>query len=114
MLYGLRQSPRHWYDKINTILISIGLKPSFEDPYLYSGFIRDPSDPSSAKSTLPLTIGLYVDDFLYFSDDPSVEALFCRLLAERCKVDFMGVVEWFLGIHFAWRITSDSISVYLN
>jgi hypothetical protein len=26
----------------------------------------------------------------------------------------MGMVEWFLGIHFAWRITSDSISVHLN
>jgi hypothetical protein len=26
----------------------------------------------------------------------------------------MGVVEWFLGIHFAWRITPDSVSVHLN
>ncbi len=59
-------------------------------------------------------LGLYVDDFLYFSEDPSVKALFCHLLAERCKVDFMGVVEWFLGIHFAWRITSDSVLVHLN
>ena len=40
MLYGLRQSPRHWYDKINAILISIGLKPSLEDPCLYSGLFR--------------------------------------------------------------------------
>jgi hypothetical protein len=68
--------------KTNAILISIGLKPSLEDPCLYSGFIQDPSDPSSAKSTSPLTLGLYVDDFLYFSEDPSVEAIFCCLLAE--------------------------------
>ncbi len=93
MLYGLHQSPRHRYDKINAILISIGLKPSLEDPCLFSGFIWDPSYPSLANSTSPLTLGLYVDDFLYFSEDPSVKALFCRLLAERCKVDFMGVVE---------------------
>jgi hypothetical protein len=26
----------------------------------------------------------------------------------------MGVVEWFLGIHFAWRITSNPVSVHLN
>jgi hypothetical protein len=110
-LYGLRRSPRHWYDKINAILISIALKPSLEDPCLYSGFIQDPPDPSSAKSTSPLTLGLYVDDFLYFSEDPSVKALFCHLLAEQCKVDFMGVVKWFQGIHFAWRITSTSVSV---
>jgi hypothetical protein len=113
-LYGLRQSPRHWYDKINAILISIGLKPSLEDPCLFSGIIRDPSDPSSESSTSPLTIGLYVHDFLYFSVDPSVESLFCCLLAERCKVDFMGVVEWFLIIHFSWRITADTVSVHLN
>ena len=37
-LYGLRQSPHHWYNKINAILISIGLTPSLEDPCLYSGF----------------------------------------------------------------------------
>ena len=74
-LYGLHQSPRHWYDKINTILISIGLTPSLEDPCLYSGFIQDPSDPSSVKSTSPLTLGLYVDNFVYF-EDPFIEALF--------------------------------------
>ena len=101
-LYGLRCSPHHWYDKINAILISIGLNPSLEDPCLYSGFIQDPSDPASKKSTSPLTLGLYVGDFVYFSKDPSVKALFCRLLVKRCKVDFMGVVEWFLGIHFLW------------
>jgi hypothetical protein len=26
----------------------------------------------------------------------------------------MGMVEWFLGIHFAWSITSTSVSVHLN
>ena len=112
--YGLRQSPCHWYDKINAILISIGLTPSLKDPCLYSGLIHDPSDPSSEKSSSPLTLGLYVNDFVYFSEDPAVEALFCRLLSEQCKVDFMGVVEWFLGIHFAWRITPSSVSVHLN
>jgi hypothetical protein len=113
-LYGLRRSPRHWYDKINAILISIGLTPSLEDPCLYSGIIQDPSNPSLDISSLPLTLGLYVDDFVYFSEDPADEALFCRLLSERCKVDFMGVVEWFAGIHFAWRITHSSILVHLN
>jgi hypothetical protein len=57
---------------------------------------------------------MYVDDFVYFSADPAVEPLFCRLLAERCKVDFMGIVEWFLGVHFSWRLTPDSADVHLN
>jgi len=43
-----------------------------------------------------------------------VRALFCRLLSEHCKVDFMGIAEWFLGVHFSWRVTSSSVSVHMN
>ncbi len=113
-LYGLHCSPRHWYDKINAILQSIGLIPSLEDPCLYSGFIQDPSDPTGTKSTHPLALGLYIDDFVYFSEDPAVESLFCRLLTKRCKVDFMGIVNWFLGVHFSWRLTPSAITVHLS
>jgi hypothetical protein len=38
-LYGLCHSPRHWYDKINAILCSFGLRPSLMDPCLYLRFI---------------------------------------------------------------------------
>ena len=113
-LYGLRWSPCHWYDKINAILCSIGLTPNSHDPCLYSGFVRDPKDPSGSHSSKPLALGIYVDDFVYFSEDPAVEALFERLLRERVKVDFMGLVEWFLGVHFSWRITKSSVDVHMN
>ncbi len=43
-----------------------------------------------------------MDDFVYFSEDPAAEALFERILREQVKVDFMGLVEWFLGVHFSW------------
>jgi hypothetical protein len=113
-LYGLRLSPRHWYDRINAILRPIGLALLLEDPCLYSGFIQDPLDPSGAKSKSPLSLGLYVDAFVYFLKDPAVEALFCCLLAEWCKVNFMGIVNWFLGLHFSWRITPLAVTVHLN
>jgi hypothetical protein len=96
------------------ILRSIRLTPSLEDPCPYLGFVHDPSDPSGPTLTSPLTLGLYVDDFVYFSEDPAVESLFCRLLAKRCKVNFMGIVEWFLGIHFSWHLTSSSVAVHLK
>ncbi len=96
------------------ILRSIGLTPSLEDPWLYLGFVHDPSDPSGPTLTSPLTLGLYVDDFIYFLEDPAVESLSCRLLAKHCKVDFMGIVEWFLGIHFFWHLTSSMVGVHLN
>jgi hypothetical protein len=113
-LYGLGRSPHHWYNKINAIHRSIGLTLLLEDPCLYSGFIQDPSDPSGTKSKSPLSLGLYVNDFVYFSKDPAVEALFCRLLAKRCKVDFMGIVNWFLGVHFSWQITPLTVTIHLN
>ncbi len=78
------------------------------------GFVHDPSAPSGPKLTSPLTLGLYVDYFVYFSEDHAVESLFCRLLAKHCKVDFMGLVEWFLGIHFSWCLTSSLVTVHLN
>jgi hypothetical protein len=35
-------------------------------------------------------------------------------LLKCCKVDFMGIVEWFLGVHVLWRVTSSSVAVHLN
>jgi hypothetical protein len=114
MLYGLCCSPRHWYDKINKILKSISPYPSLEDPCIYTGCIIDPEDPPATPSSVPLSLGLYVDNFIYFSEDTNIEALSCCLLSERCKVDFTGIVEWFLGVHFSWRITPNSVTIHLN
>jgi hypothetical protein len=48
-----------------------------------------------------LSLGIYIDNFVYFSEDPAVEDLFYWLLAEQCKIDFMSIINWFLGIHFS-------------
>ena len=82
-LYGLQRSPRHWYDKINTILQSIGLTPSLKDPCLFTGRIVDPDDPTAMPSSAPLSLGLYVENFVYFSKDSKTEKLFCCLLKEQ-------------------------------
>ena len=44
-LYGLCRSPCHWDDKINAVLISIGVTPSLGDRCLYSGLIAIPLIP---------------------------------------------------------------------
>jgi hypothetical protein len=60
-------------------------------------------------------MGLYVDNFVYFLEDPVVKTLFKHLLQEPIKVDFMDLVEWFfLGIHFSWRITKSAVAVHMN
>jgi hypothetical protein len=30
------------------------------------------------------------------------------------QVDFMGLINWFLGIHFLWRITPLLVTIHLN
>jgi hypothetical protein len=110
----LRRSPRHWYKKIDSILRSIGLVPNAHDPCFYTGLVRNPLDPSASQSSVPLSISIYINDFVYFSEDPAVEALFECLLQERVKVKFMGLVEWFLGIHFSWRITPSRVDDHLK
>ncbi len=92
----------------------IGLTPSLEDLCLFTSFVQDPNDPDGHVSDKPLSLGLSVDDFVYFLEDQDVKKLFCRLLSKCCNVDFMGIVEWFLGVHFSWCISSSLVSVYLN
>ena len=68
-LYVLRRSPRHWYNKITSVLASIGLKPNASDPCLFTGSINDPNNPAPDIPSAPLTVALYVDDFVYFSEE---------------------------------------------
>jgi hypothetical protein len=113
-LYGFRRSPRHWYTKIKRILNSLGLKDNTSDPYLFTGNIIDPSNPAAAPSLDPLTLGIYVDNFIYFLEDPAVERRFEQLLAVMVTVEFMGNVDWFLGTHFQWLCSNVDISIHLS
>jgi hypothetical protein len=75
-LYGLRRSPYHWYQSIKKILLDMGLTQSPHDPCVFYGQL-DPDLP-------PIYIGLYVDDFKYFSPSDEVEALFEKRLSTKC------------------------------
>jgi hypothetical protein len=94
-------------------LTALLFDPPTRAPY-HTGFIRDSSDPSLVITSALLSLGLYINDFVSFSKDPAVETLLSCLLAKRCKADFMGILEWFLGVHFSWRITHSSVAVHLN
>jgi hypothetical protein len=139
-LYSLRRSPYHWYNKITAILKDMGLQASPHDPCLYSGVLHPspathvplrPSSPTSvldspsAKATTtslpksssqkPIHIGLYVDDFVFYSEDEAEKELFKQLLASKIKVDFMGAVDYFLDTALTWRHHPDgNLSVFLS
>jgi hypothetical protein len=55
----------------------------------------------------PLYLGVYVDDFMYFSDSDEVERAFGQSFSLEFQVDFMGDVAWFLGKCYDWQRTED-------
>jgi hypothetical protein len=60
-LYGLRRSPKHWYETPVAALIKVGLSPCKHEPCIFTG--------SLIKGEPPLYLCNYVDNFTYFSDD---------------------------------------------
>ena len=122
----------HWYNMITKILTKISLKASPHDPCLFSGQVLDPSAPPhrpdspvsvvghpavAAPSRASVHVGLYVDDFVFFSEDPAQEDLFKRALAaaSNAPIDFMGTVDYFLGTAFTWNRHDDGeLSVLLT
>jgi hypothetical protein len=49
----------------------MGLHQNAYDPCLFSGQVIAPSDSLDPPTSSHLTLGLYVDDFVYFSEDPA-------------------------------------------
>ena len=105
-IYGLKRAPRHWYHKAINILKSIGLQPCENAPCIFKGVILE-NEP-------PIYLGLYVDDFIFFSTSAKVEKAFQTKLKESTSVDFMGEVSHFLGLKFQWRKSKTRVKVHIS
>jgi hypothetical protein len=69
---------------------------------------------SSPSATSKLHVGIYVDDFVFYSEDPATEKEFERQLKRKVVVDFMGDVDYFLGTAFTWKhLPGGHLSVHL-
>jgi hypothetical protein len=100
--------------KIESVLNQLGLHQNPCDLCLFTGFVVNPSNPVVTPSSIPLTLDFYVDGFVYFSEDPTVEEKFQCLLKEQITVYFMGTFEWLLGTHFQWLHTPITVKVHLS
>ena len=88
-LYGLARSPRHWYNTFATILEGLDFEKMPHDLCVFK------ATPIVGKP--PILLGCYVDDFIYYSKDDTVEEWFEQQLSTKLRVDFMGAVSWFFG-----------------
>jgi hypothetical protein len=94
--------------------MDMGLKQSTHDPCLFHGVPSTPDFPAS-DTDAPVTVGLYVDDMVYYSTNDASEQRFENILSSQFTNSFMGVVNWFLGTHFTWLTLPDgNISVHLS
>ena len=66
---------------VKGILLKMGLKAFPPDPSLLSDIIDNPtSHQTISEAQSQIHVGLYVDDFVFYSSDPTQEALFQTLL----------------------------------
>jgi len=86
-LYGLRQAPRAWYQRLHSELDSIGFKESSADPSLYIKIYK----------THIVYVLVYVDDILIAGNKEAVDYV-SACLSSAFKVRDLGDVHLFLGM----------------
>ena len=74
------------------MLISLNLTTCPNAPCLFHGRLS-PGNP-------PIYVGIYVDDFVYFSTSSDVKKTFENKLPALTDIDFLGDVRHFIGIKF--------------
>ena len=86
-LYGLRQAPRAWYNKLNGALQQWGFKKAVSDVSL---FIKK-------TSSYVLFVLVYVDDILVISSDSLALQGCIQDLDKNFALKTLGSVNYFLG-----------------
>ncbi|KAM1770681.1 hypothetical protein ACFX11_045589 [Malus domestica] len=91
-IYGLKQSPRAWYSKLSSVLLSVGFKMSNADSSL---FVRT-GDVSK------LVVLIYVGDLIIASDNVAEISTLKQSLQQIFAIKDIGVLKYFLGIEMAY------------
>lgn len=89
-LYGLRQAPRAWFEKINSFLEELGLSRTEADYSLFH-FID--------KGDIIILV-LYVDDLLITGSNPTRVTELKTKLMKRFEMTDLGNVSLYLGVEF--------------
>lgn len=99
-IYGLKQSPRAWNNKLNKELLQLSFKRSKNEPCIYMR--------TQGKKIIILAV--YVDDVLIFWNDVEVLRKVKRDLMSKFNMKDLGKAEHFLGMH----ITQNDIGIKVD
>ena len=101
-VYGLKQSGRQWYSKLNEVLGSYGFQPTNADPCVYS---------DEDKKTFVL---IYVDDFIIAYSLPQRLASLKKALSNEFKLKDLGEAKFCLGIEIAQQSKGKYTEIQLS
>lgn len=87
-LYGLRQAPRAWYDKLNKCLVSLGFTKC---PYEHAVYTKREKEEV-------VIVGVYVDDLLITGTSLAVIQHFKNQMSTKFDMSDLGKLSHYLGI----------------
>jgi hypothetical protein len=87
-LYGLRQAPRAWNSKLDTVLHELGFSKCKTEYELY---IR-------VKNKIMLVVGVYVDDLIIMRESNQELNLFKNEMKKVFRMSDLGALLHYLGI----------------
>ena len=91
-LYGLKQSPRAWFEKFTTVVNRQGYRQSQADHTIFTRV--------SAKGKITVLI-VYVDDIILTRDDLVEMDRLKQSLATDFEIKDLGALKYFLGMEVA-------------
>ena len=87
-IYGLKQAPWAWYDKMDNFIIAIGFSRCHSDPNVYT---------KKVGSHLIILI-LYVDDLILTGSDSKLLNHVKTILKKKFEMTDLGFFHYFLGL----------------
>ena len=91
-IYGLKQSPREWYSKINSFFISQGFSRSKNDPTLYIKHTEDDI----------IIVIVYVDNLIVTSSSDALISDIKFQLKHKFQMIDLGILHYFFGMQI-WQ-----------
>ena len=91
-LYGLKQPPRCWFEKLSSSLLTYGFTQSLSDHSLFN----------MDRGTYYIMVLIYVDDLVVLASKSSLLASFKAYMHRCFHMKDLGVSKYFLGLELAY------------
>ncbi|GKD22682.1 retrovirus-related pol polyprotein from transposon TNT 1-94 [Tanacetum coccineum] len=88
-LYGLKETPKAWYDRLKAFLIKNEYKMGMVDTTLFT----------KKKGSNLIIVQIYVEDIIFSSTCKDMSDEFAKIIHDEFKMSMMVELKFFLGLH---------------